>query len=248
MEEFCHRLPVLLTERQEFLPMLRVNAQNIGRDKNGSASASVANSLRFIAVARYILHHDILSFQANLAESARTRLRLFERFDAGEPISKSYVAMLAYKSLFSALAAGDFQLASDLAARMGSRSAIEKEYDHPFDYALGYTLRAFVLADGPEMHKWAKNFSEVCKENANWNFQGYADMFNTMLSADADKANAALMVLVKGHEKESKGNGVFRDSEDEALCVWGIGMANLARSRGTAVAPVPPLVPSDLLV
>lgn len=248
MEKYHQRLPVLLKERHGFLPLLRANAQDVARDKNGSASASVANSLRFVAVAGYVLHQDIQSFRANLAESAGIRLRLFERFEAGEPISKSYVAMLAYKSLFNALAAGEFQLASDLAARMGGRSAIEKEYDHRFDYALGYTLRAFVLSDRPQMQDWAEKFGEVCRDKANRNFQGYARMFEAMLGADTDEANAALMVLVNGHEKESKGKGVFRDSEDEVLCVWGIGMANLARRHGMAVVPVPPLIPDNLLV
>ena len=52
-----------------------------------------------------------------------------------------------------------------------------------------------------------------------------------------------------GHEFiQSKGRGVFRDKEDEMLCVWGIGIANLARWRGLNVDAIPPLIPNDLLV
>ena len=53
--------------------------------------------------------------------------------------------MLAYKRLFDALAAGDFQLATGLAQVMGGRPKIEREHDHPFDRAMGYALKAQVL-------------------------------------------------------------------------------------------------------
>jgi hypothetical protein len=35
--------------------------------------------------------------------------------------------------------------------------------------------------------------------------------------------------------------------EDEMLCVWGTGLANLARVRGLSITPPGPLIPTDLL-
>lgn len=248
MPKLPDRLPELLEERAEFLPMLRSNAENPERDANGSASSSLANSLRFMGVAEYVLRGDVACFRAKLAESARMSLRLFQRHGAGEPVSGSLVTMLAYKELLDALAAGDFPLARDLAEEMGGRDALEQEHDHPFDYALGYALKAAVLADGDQLQASIDAFEQQCAAPENANFVPYATLLSAIASADTIAANAALADLVKAHAKESKGQGVFKDSEDEVLCVWGIGLTNLARHRGMPVEPVPPLIPGDLLV
>jgi hypothetical protein len=242
------RLPELLDERIEFLPVLRSNAANPQRDANGSSSASLANSLRFIGVAAYVVHGDAAKFRELLAESSSIRLRLFQRFDTGEPISESYVSMLSYKSLFNALAAGDFGLATDLAKRMGGRESIEQELDHLFDNGLGYTLKAFVLQDEAQMRVRADGLTAILAERANANFCGYGEMFDAILSRDSKKCTGGLRSLVQGHQRESRGSGVFRDSEDEVLSVWGLGMANLAVRFDLHVPGLPPLVPQDLLV
>lgn len=248
MAKLIERLPILHQERNEFLSMLRLNAQDKEKDKNGSASASVSNSLRFIGVSEYVLNTDVNSFKSNLIEAARIRLQLFLRFNEGEPISKSYLSMLSYKALFNALAVGEFDLAKELATLMGGREEIEKEYDHPFDYKLGYALKSFVLNDRSQMVKWSSEFSKICEKAENSDFIGYTLMFEAILIEDVKKANEALIAIEKGHKKQSKGRGVFKDSEDEVLCVWGIGIANLCRSYGLNVSYIPPLIPDDLLV
>lgn len=247
MAGIIDRLPNLVELRYENLPILQNNASDQEKDKNGSASSSLAGSLRFLGVANYILNHDISMFKEYLSEAAAIRKQLFERFEGGEPISESYVAMLSYKALMNALAAGDFELSKELASMMGGRDEIEKEHDHPFDYALGYTLKSFVLNDYHGMQQWAKNFEAVCTEKENVDFLGYAQLFIAILNKDENKANQGISEIIKGHKKQSKGYGVFKDSEDETLCVWGIGMVNLARYRNLNVQGSPPLVPDDLL-
>jgi len=248
MSKLIERLPILHQERNEFLSMLCLNAQDKEKDKNGSASASFSNSLRFIGVSEYVLNTDVNSFKSNLIEAARIRYQLFLRFNKGEPISKSYLSMLSYKALFNALAAGEFDLARELATLMGGREEIEKEFDHPFDYNLGYALKSFVLNDRSQMEKWSSEFSKICDKKENSDFRGYALIFEAILIEDVEKANEALIAIEKGHKKQSKGRGVFKNSEDEVLCVWGIGIANLCRSYGLNVSAIPPLIPDDLLV
>ena len=67
--------------------------------------------LRFAGVAEYVANSNVEAFKKYLQEAARIKLKLIMRFDGGEPISESYVSMLSYKSLFNALASGDFVLA-----------------------------------------------------------------------------------------------------------------------------------------
>ena len=248
MSNIINRLEHLLEIEKEDLPFLRSNAEKIQNDPKGSSLAIIANSLRFIGVSEYVLNTDVNSFKSNLIEAARIRYQLFLRFNKGEPISKSYLSMLSYKSLFNALAAGEFDLARELATLMGGREEIEKEFDHPFDYNLGYALKSFVLNDRSQMEKWSSEFSKICDKKENSDFRGYALIFEAILIEDVEKANEALIAIEKGHKKQSKGRGVFKNSEDEVLCVWGIGIANLCRSFGLNVSAIPPLIPDDLLV
>jgi hypothetical protein len=248
MSNIINRLEYLLEIEKEDLPFLRSKAENIKSDQNGSSSEIVGNSLRFVGVSEYVLNTDINSFKSNLVEAARIRLQLFLRFNQGEPISKSFLSMLSYKDLFNALATGEFDLAKKLALIIGGREEIEKEFDHPFDYNLGYALKSFVLNDRSQMEKWSSEFSKICDKKENSDFKGYALIFEAILIENVEKANEALIAIEKGHKKQSKGRGVFKNSEDEVLCVWGIGIANLCRSYGLNVSAIPPLIPDDLLV
>ena len=57
-----------------------------------------------------------------------------------------------------------------------------------------------------------------------------------------------MKAIIEGHKKLSKGRGVFANTNHEWLCLWGIGIANLARTYGLNVDPIPPLIPADLLL
>ena len=248
MPEMHKRIPLLLNERRRHYQVIFRKLHERGEDDKGGRSASVADSLRFLAVAEYVVENDVSGFKSKLSESARYQLRLFERFEAGEQLPGYYVVMVSYQALLDTLAGGDFELALSLATHMGGRDALEKQHDHPFDYAMGYTLKWFVLGDREEMAPWAAKFTAVCAQKGNNWFRGYAKMFNAILDQDANRANTGLEALAHDHKRLCTGRGVFRDSEDEVLCVWGLGMANLARREGLEVSAQPPLIPEDLLV
>jgi len=248
MSETKERFAERLQMEEEDLPFLRANASDEDKNKNGSASNVLAGAVRYLGVANYVLHHDVETFKTHLSEAATYRLKLFERFDQGDPISRSYLSMLSYKALFSALGAGDMDLAKSLASRMGGRDEIEREHDHIFDRTLGYALKAFVLGDKEAMHERAETFSKECEKKGNTYFRGYAHVFDAILEGNSDKANSGFAELISGHRKMCTGRGIFKDSEDEVLCVWGLGLANLAISHGLALNISDPLIPSDLII
>ncbi len=241
------RLPMLFEMHKKHFKQLCVNQSDPAKDKTGSATNSVVGTLRFLAVADYVLNKDIVGFRSKLSEAAGLRSKLFNRFDAGEAISPSYVSMITYKALFNALAAGDLQLANELATHMGGRNEIERKHDHPFDLAFGYVLKSFVLEDAVGIKKWLSEFKSLCDQPENAAFKGYAKVFEAILDHDAEKANVGFSELLVGHKHQSK-KGVFKDTEDEMLCVWGIGLANLAYVRGITTKPQEPLIPADLLI
>jgi hypothetical protein len=248
MTGLADRMPMLVELRGENRRVIRENAADHEKDKYGSCSSMLALDLRFFGVADYFLNRNVESFRSQLSEAAELRIRMFERYERGEPLDASYVTMLSYKELFNALAAANLPIAKSLAQHMGGRHEIEKQHDHPFDYAMGYTLRTFVLDDFEKMKKWTAALAAACRDTNMNDFDGYVQVFEAMLSGDAAIASHGLSAIVAGHKRQRKGKGVFVNTEDEVLCVWGVGLANLARSRGVLVEGVPPLIPGDLLV
>ena len=53
------RLPMLLEMRKKHLKQLYVNQSDPAKDKSGSATNSLVGTLRFLAVADYVLKKDI---------------------------------------------------------------------------------------------------------------------------------------------------------------------------------------------
>ncbi|HAS6360216.1 TPA: hypothetical protein RQJ98_000526 [Vibrio vulnificus] len=240
------RLPMLATMRKKHLGQLESNMLDPAKDKGGAATTSLAGTLRFLAVANLKLEGDVQGFKEALSRAASCRLTLFKRSKNGEAIPPSYLAMISYKSLFDALAAGDYELSKELASVMGGRDEIEKENDHPFDRALGYALKALVLNADDQAEK-IEQFRSAASESDNTDFLGYAEAFEAIKNSDSELFVSALQHLLLGHKKQCKGSGVFKDSEDEVLCVWGIGLVNLAKSRGLAPKIDDPLIPASLV-
>jgi hypothetical protein len=239
------RLPMLANMRKKHLSQLENNVLDPAKDKGGAATTSLAGTLRFLAVANLKLEGDVQGFREALSRAVSCRLALFERSKNGEAIPPSYLAMISYKSLFDALASGDYGLSKELASVMGGREKIEKENDHPFDRALGYALKALVLNADDQEEKIAQ-FKAIASESDNVDFLGYAEAFVAIKNNDADLFASALQSVLSGHNNQCKGSGFFKDSEDEVLCVWGVGLINLAKERGLAIQVDDPLIPASI--
>ncbi|WP_417389940.1 hypothetical protein [Gimesia sp.] len=248
MAKLVDRLPMLVELRKEDHHVIRAKTNDPVKDRNGSNTNMLALDLRFFAIADYYLKHDVDSFKSQLSEAAELCNSLFLRYDEGEPIDDSLVSMLSHKSLFNALAANNMDVAKRLASNMGGRDVLEKKYDHPFDYVMGYTLRAFVLNDSDEMKKWLPKLVVACEKSKTTDFTGYAQVFQGILEKNSLLANEGFQLLIRGHLRLTKWNRIFANSVDEILCVWGIGMANLAVSHQLQIEAIPPLIPGDLLI
>lgn len=239
------RLPILLEESKEDIPYLKENSANKEKDANGSSSNALANALWFSGVGEYLVNSNVAAYKSCLRDAANLRLSLIRRFDNGEPISKSYISMLSYRFLFAALASGDLALSRELALAIGERRRLEAKSDHPFDKALGYALRAVVL-ETSDMKDMVAQFKLIARKPNNKDFTGYADAFDAIQRCDVSYLTSALNKIQLGHIQQSLRGGVFKDSADEVLCVWGLGLINLARSKGIDFKFDSPLMPAIL--
>lgn len=224
-------------------------ASYISADNSKTVTLSWAWGLshRFIGVAEYLVNGDVEEFRRELIASAQCRLELLNRFESGGDVSPSYAAMTGgYKALLDALAAANDKLGFELASRIGGREAIEKENDHPFDLSFGYALKAAVL-QASDLGQRLRVFADKVSEAQNRDFVGYANAL-AIIGSDEDRdVGSTFAAILEGHKKQSKGNGVFKGTEDESLCVWGVAVANLLISRGVSVDVDDPILPGALL-
>lgn len=248
MSDIKIRLGVLIEMRRKHLVQLRANITKSENDKNGSATNSLVGTLRFIAVADYVLNKDIFGYKSALTEAASLRCKLFKRFDTGEAISPSYVSMRTYKSLFNALAAGDEVLSKEFASQMGGRDKIESEYDRPFDIAFGYLLKAFLESDKAKVSRYLDALESLSIEPENVDFKGYAIVLRAVSIGDVGAAEKGFGEVFIGHKRQCNAGGLFKYTEDEMLCIWGIGLANLARMCGLAIYIKDSFIPDELLM
>lgn len=140
--------------------------------------------------------------------------------------------MLAYRSLLNALAAGNKTLSLKFSSQIGGRDTIEREYDRPFDRALGYALKALLDNDQAESAGLLETLEMLSVESDNVDFKGYAMAIRAISIGDVSAVGQGFDEIIIGHKRQCKAGGLFKDTEDELLCVWGIGLANLARMRG----------------
>jgi len=241
------RLPMLMKLRRESLPVLLANAQNREKDQNGCSSSSLSGTLRFLGVAEFVVNGDVEAFREQLRAAASLHNMVLDRYLNGESIDGSYVTMLSYKDILNALAANDLELAHSIAKKIGGRHGLEQEHDHPFDLAFGYCLKAVVERDELGMNEWCPRFLGECASEESVDFRGYAEALDAIRRIDPEDASAALKSVANRHANQCKMGGVFKDTEDETLCVWGIAIANLANSQGLSIALGSPSIPQELV-
>ncbi len=237
-----------LERARERLSIARHNANDKAKDCAGMGTSLLAMHLRGLGILEYLVNDNIEKYQHCLQECATLELSLVHRFESGEPISESFVSILLYQELFTALASSNLELSVRFAHAVGGRKEIEKHHDHPFDRAMGYALKALVLdtADKAERIHTLKFRTQSVKKEAN--FQGYASVMEAIASKDQQALDSAYPHLLKNHKSHSKAGGTFSNVTDKHLSIWGIGLANLAISRGLTVSIDDPLLPQDLLI
>lgn len=215
-------------------------------DSNGSATAMAAGLLRNVAVTSFSLEPNALKFRELLAESAELRLSLFDRYSAGEPIDDSFLTIISYQAVLDALAAHRSDIAKSFAPHLTGRETLNRKHCHKFDRTIGYAILA-AISDSQNATDLSADFIDYCGSNGNGSFVGYATFLDGIINRDSQAVEAGTQGIIKAHKRLS-GNGIFRGTPDELLCVWGIGLCFLARLKGLTVDLDHPLIPAVLLV
>jgi hypothetical protein len=248
MSGMINRLNDLRLTCREMLPGTLQRIGTVKPQTVATALRAAASDYQFLAVADYILDHNIPSFKEQLQKAAELQYSVLERFDAGDPVPPSYVSMLAYNELFDGLAVGDIPLAKRFATRMGGRPEIEKSNDRAFDIALGYALKHLVLGGDELARGWSSKLAAFSSHKEHADFAGYERVIQAMLDKDDVALAKGFEQLLAGHKRQTKGRGQFVNTPEELMSLRGLGLANLALSRGMSYESTGPFIPADLLV
>jgi hypothetical protein len=240
--------PEVLGEIRESLPGSLKKADALDRDAKGLFTLRVASKLRNLAVVGFLVEKDVSLFRSSLVEATNRRIQLMDRFDAGDPISPSLVSMMTYQELLDALASNDLEAAKALSEQMGGRPAVEQEHDSDFEIAIGYALKAILADDDAAALTRLDDLERSSTHKDYVSFAGYVPVLRAIVLRNSAALEAAFPDLLAGHRRASKGNGLFSGGVDEFLCVWGIGLINLAGSRGMVIKVDDPLIPAELIL
>jgi len=244
---------------------------------DGMVENNCACDLKRFGVGEYYLRHDVATFKSNLSEAAELYIGLFERGSnslitpdvvsevseeklfavqdtnsSGNSKDGNYVAafllsMITFKQLLNALASGDMVVAQRLAHVIGGHLDSEREVDEPLDHYFGWTLKYMVDDCSDSLRReWIGHLASYL-QSARPTLMGYPIVMQAIVDRNLEAANAGFVELLKGHRYECREGKMFGDTVDEIICVWGLGLANLARWRGLTVDPHDELIPSDLL-
>lgn len=246
MSNLLNLLPTLVEEEQEDLPLLLKNADNPEKDKNGVCTSILRGSYEALALGALFLENDLEKYRVYMTKSICINLSLIQRFVQGEPISKSYVSITpGYQALLKALSICDFNLAEKLAALVGGRENIEKEFDHKFDIYMGYSIKYLVLGAYDKSAKYARQLEDFCKTPSNKSDQGYPILILAIIDGNQDKINDAFNFAFEGHKKLIKGSGRWKGTIHELVWVWGLGLLNFIRHKGMNIDFTNKLLPEQ---
>lgn len=239
------RLARIAAIELEDLPLLIANARDSSQNSNGLATHLMIAPVRRLAVAAYHLQTDPAVFRARLREAGQLQVELLRRFAAGEPIGESLASILSYHSIFDFLAASSFGEAQELARLMGKVGSGASTL--AFDQAMGHALRHAVLDDPNATQVRVKDLEEACEETEYRPFHGYPSLLAGIVLRDRNRCERALRDVVAGHRKLVARGGFFANTPDMYMCIWGLGLANLARHRGIDVTLDDEFLPEQLL-
>lgn len=240
--------PEVVSEIRADLPGQIERANNPVRNVKGVFTRGLAGSFRSLAVVGFLVERDVDLFRGSLVNSTQCTLEIFNRFEAGDHIDPSLVSMMGYQALLDALASADLDCSRKLSHRLGGRPDIERTYNRQFESALGYALKAILADDDLAALERIEQLERASAHREYVHFAAYAPVLRGILRSDTTEVHAHFPELLAGHRRESKGRGLFRDSVDEFLCVWGVGLLNLARSRGIEPKVDDPLIPPELVL
>jgi hypothetical protein len=168
--------------------------------------------------------------------------------NAPADVLHSLLTMVTFKELFNALASGNRKVAERLSKLIGAHLDPEHLCDEPLNHYLGWSLK-FLVDDVPDQVRcdWIGRLADYVQARR-LTLMGYPIVMQAIVDRNAEVAQAGFAELLEGHRKECRAGKLFGDTEDEIVCVWGLGLANLARWRGLSIGPQDDLTPMDLLL
>lgn len=223
----------------------KTDVRSLENERTIRCISSEIKTLRYLAVAEIILSNDLKAFKERIHRVIQLNLALFEGYDRGLPIEARFVSMGQFHYGLDALASNDLDLARKYYGVIGGRELAESKIDNEFTTALGYAVKELILVGNCSPGKLEKLTTQLKQPS----FAGYAKLIAGISSRDKALSEAGIKEAIKGHKVLARPGGMYHLTPDEFICLWAVGLINLASFFGLKISiPDSELLPKALLM
>ena len=255
-------LASLRPEREMKIHQRQEQVKLRGNDNYGILTGSTSNDEKFLAVAAYVLDGSATEFRRHLVVAIELRIGLLRRHRSGTPLLREGdhmgpncpppdqaiwhgdVSNGKFQWMLYALAAARLDLAEELARLMGT------VHTDPIGESYCQSIR-FILLNQNEIargHLEDLRIASPAKDNDEF-YQMMMEI--TAVRPDPARVQELVRIMDRRHRHYARNEEPFLSgTEEELLCLWGIGLANLARYKRIVdrIEFSSELIPAELLV
>jgi len=106
---------------------------------------------------------------------------------------------------------------------------------------MAYAIKYLMLEDTENFNTWHLKLEARTQKEEDESYQGFAKAMKGIWGKDINMVEEGLMTFSKVFKKVA-----IEDGKD--MCLWGIGLANLARQKGLNIAIDTEWIPAELLI
>lgn len=193
------------------------------------------------AILSHLLDADTDAFFADLAREALTYRTLLKANEAKLDVPKERVNASTYSPIVSALATGNFDLASELDALMPSQSG---EYDGEEEFAFNNVLRRLATNDKKRLQSARDELANVAEQEERW--APVVQIVDGLNDQDPDAFNEGLATYLAARASLDDEEVNELAPGEEHISVEGLAFIELAKQRNIKLRVKHPMIPPEL--
>lgn len=243
--QYLENFPVIYEEIKQSVnnKINKIQSKNVNPNFIDRYCDMLANDYCTIGIGEICLNNNIIAAKKNFYLAGKLQEMLLQKYDNKEmKISPSFVTMNKFNRLLLAIISDSIELTTSLSGLMGGRIKEEKDYDHPFNYNVGYTLKYIIQNENEKAINYIDDLKKLKDQKEVFPYKSYIIVLNSILEGDNRNLNTGLNLLIEDHKK----NDIFKDTADELISIPAIGLSKLAELKGLKVNINDDLLPNVL--
>jgi hypothetical protein len=193
------------------------------------------------AILSHLLDGDADAFFADLSREALTYRTLLKANEAKLDVPKERVNASTYSPIISALATGNFDLATELDTLMPNRNS---KYDGEEEFAFNNVLRCLATNDKKGLQSARDELAKVAEDEEQW--APVVQIVDGLKDQDPDAFNEGLATYLAARASLDDEEVNELAAGEEHISVEGLAFIQLAKQRNIKLRVKHPMIPPEL--